>query len=158
VSALFPWTERDLLDRLRDRLQPPDWAYAEHVRYDLPQGSRTADAVAMSLDGGLALHAFEVKTSRGDWLRELADPGKAEVFASRVDYFWVVACDPTHVRYAELPERWGLLVPVGAGLRPVREAVRLRHQPRSGPWNPVDRALVAALLRAQIRALERRPA
>ena len=141
-------TEADLLDRLRARHlrragNGPRWAYATKVRdragFD---ATRTIDAVAMDTwpSSGLALHGFEVKCSRSDWLRELAQPEKAAAFTCRVDYFWIVAPQRV-VRDDELPERWGLLEARGAGLIAAVQAKRLNPL-------PLDRSFVAALLRA----------
>lgn len=160
MAELFAWTERDLLDRLRIRystvrrngsVDSPVWAYAEHVRNDAGfAATRTIDALAMALypGEGLALHAFEVKTSRGDWLRELADPRKAAAFERHVEFFWLV-CPSGVAHYEELPARWGLLVPLGASsLRAVRPALPLRPVvPYSSNLaerrpDPVDRGLV----------------
>ncbi len=167
MTDLWPWTERELLDRLRarhttDRGNGPAWAYAEHVRNDAGHlASRTIDALAMSLypSEGCALHAFEVKCSRADWLRELANPDKARAFEQHVDFFWLLA-PPGVATYEELPEQWGMIAPVGAGLRVTRPAVALRPIVAfgaSGPRpSPIDRGLVVALLRAQIRTVHGR--
>jgi hypothetical protein len=145
-------TERSLLDLLWKRYSTrngngPRWAMAEHVRdragFD---ASRTLDAIVMDTypSSGLALHGFEIKCSRGDWLRELAQPWKAAAFTRWVDYFWVVAA-PGVVQYGplieELPEGWGLMEPRRGNLRAVVRAQRLNPE-------PLDRSFVAALLRA----------
>jgi len=77
-------TEADVLDALRYRHRPPAWAFLEKVRNGTgyQRDARTADAIAMSVwpSRGLTLHGFEVKVVRGDWLRELRDPEKADEF------------------------------------------------------------------------------
>lgn len=90
-----------------------EYAFLTHVRDEAGfSGSRTMDALAMSLwpSRGLALHGFEVKCSRSDWVKELRTPEKAEKLASRCDYWWLVVADPAIVKPGELPEGWGLLV------------------------------------------------
>jgi hypothetical protein len=142
------FTEAQLLDMLRERHvgragNGPRWAFATHVRDKAGfDASRTLDAVAMDTwpSSGLALHGYEVKCSRADWLRELAQPWKAAAFTRWLDFFWVVAA-PKVVRDGELPARWGLLEVHGNGLRSVVGAVRLDPE-------PLDRSFVAALLRA----------
>ena len=54
------------------------------------------------------LSGFEIKTYRGDWLRELKQPGKAEEIAQFCNYWWIVASGP-FVKADELPQPWGLL-------------------------------------------------
>ncbi len=148
------WTERRLLDRLRERHarrhgNGPAWVYMEHVRdragFD---ARRTIDALAMHLwpSKRHALHAFEVKVARSDWLRELANPEKARAWAELVDYFWVVA-PPGVIKVEELPPHWGLLVANrNGGLTPERHPERLGIGDES-----LTRSAVAAMLRAAQR-------
>ena len=75
------WTERDLLDRLRVRHNQnsgngPSWVFMEHVRSHSGFDARsTIDGLAMHLwqSRKHEVHAFEVKVSRSDFRRELAD-------------------------------------------------------------------------------------
>jgi len=137
-------TAAALKARLRERYARPEWAFFDEVRagtgYDL-LGS--ADGIAMNLwpSRGLVLHGFEVKVDRRDWVRELANPAKAETFARRVDYWWLVVSDPSIVKDGELPEGWGLLVPHGERLKVAREAAK---RPTDAA---IDRLFVAVLLR-----------
>jgi hypothetical protein len=154
------YTERILLDMLRERHANTrglaEWLYMEHVRNDAGWYCRTIDAIAMNTfkSKGLALHAYEVKCSRADWLRELAEPTKSQPFLEMVDYLWLVT-GPGIVKIEELPESWGLLLATttGSGLRQKRAADPLRPIVRG--WydkpDPMPRGLVAAMLRAQIR-------
>lgn len=141
------------------RYAPPHWLLLPKVAdasgFD---GSRTIDAVAFGLYGsrGYELHAFEAKASRGDLLRELKDPEKADAFATVADRFYIVAPGPTVARPEDLPANWGLLYvePWGSGVR-VRTAravgAAVRRRVDSGP--PLPRPLVAAMLtRLQKRA------
>jgi hypothetical protein len=57
----------------------------------------------------MALSGFEIKSYRGDWLRELKNPAKAEGIASCCNYWWIVAGNLEIVQTGELPEPWGLL-------------------------------------------------
>ena len=77
--------------------------------------NRHADAIAMSLwpSRGLALHGFEFKASRSDWVRELKDPAKAETIATFCDYWFLVESDREIVKANALPMTWGLLAPKG---------------------------------------------
>jgi hypothetical protein len=124
----------------------PRWAFATHVRDQAGwHASRTLDAVAMDtwMSSGLALHGYEVKVSRSDWLRELAEPAKAEAFLRFVDYFWIAAPKGI-VREGELPDGWGLLETTG-------RALRCSVKARRGESKPLDRSFVASLLRAATR-------
>lgn len=130
-------TEAELLARLHARVAAGN-LYAEQVRYR----GRTADAVwfdATTMDW----HFVEAKTSRADWLRELAQPEKSRPFRQQVDYAWLLA--PADVpRYDEMPERWGLLVPGVSRLYSPRSAVR--HP----SYGKTDREFLAAVVRAAV--------
>jgi hypothetical protein len=154
------WTERALLDRLRVRHgkitgNGPEWAYMEHVRDAAGFfAGTTIDALAMHLwpSRNHEAHAFEVKVSRADFRRELADDcSKSLPWRSWVEFFWITAPADV-VPLEELPERWGLLVPHGKALRVAKPAVRMRPRPAGYlPAADLPRSLVAAMLRAQVR-------
>jgi hypothetical protein len=88
-----------------------EWAFMAQVRDEAGfDATRTLDALAMGLwkSRGFDLHGFEIKCSRSDYLSEIKNPAKAEVFGSRVDYFWIVVADPKIVK-DDLPYGWGLM-------------------------------------------------
>lgn len=96
------------------------WAYFTEVRNQTGFGrgtTRSADAIAMSLwpSRGLALHGFEVKASRADWLREMREPGKSDDFIRYCDHWWLVT-EPGIVEAGELPKTWGHLERRGSKL------------------------------------------
>jgi len=133
----------EIVAALRERFSAPEWA----VLFEVASGTganarRRADAVAMSLwpSRGLELHGVEVKASRSDWLREKAQPEKAEPIFRFMDRWWIVVGDPEIVKPGELPPTWGLLVPRGKSLVAKVEAPKLDPQ-------PVSRSFLAALLR-----------
>ena len=106
------------------------------------QASRRADAVAMNLwPSRMALHGYEIKVSRSDWLRELKRPDKAELVWRFCDYWWLVVSDQSIVKEGELPEGWGLMVPHGKGLRRI---VQAKHVPAESP----SFEFMASMLRA----------
>lgn len=108
---------------------------------------RYADVITMGLwpSRGLWLEGFEIKVSRSDWRRELADPGKADPIASRCDLWWIVA--PRDVVPAtELPESWGLQEWDGRAFHVRKPAVR-NPEPRD-----MNREFLAALLRRACEA------
>lgn len=121
-------SEADLLVRLRARMAPPEYAFFSHVRNatGFSRRVRTADAIAFGLfpSRGLHLHGFEIKSCRGDWLREKRDPEKADEIARYCDFWWVVVGDESVAKVDEVPTTWGLLVPHGQGLRAVKSPTK----------------------------------
>jgi hypothetical protein len=161
------WTERILLDRLRARHarvtgpagNGPQWAYMEHVRsHSGFDAQSTIDALAIHLwrSKQHEVHAFEVKVSRADFRRELAEErAKSAIWREWVEFFWIVAPDNV-VPKDELPEEFGLLVTWRDGLRVVKQAPRLREKPQGWlPCEPIPRPIVASLLRAAVKTAER---
>lgn len=152
-------TERDMLNLLQKRhsatsMNAARYARAEHVRSSTSWSRRTADFIAMDMwpSSGLALHGFEVKCSRSDWLTELRDPSKAEEFKQYMDCWWLVVADKTFVKPGELPEGWGLIALDKRGsLRTVTSAPRLTPA-------PIPKTMLAALLRATARTAHREAA
>lgn len=137
VAKREAWTTPRVIEALRARYAPPAFALLTEV----PDGTgtqkvRTADAIAMSLwpSRGLSLHGFEVKVSRGDWLKELAAPQKAERFWRYCDFWWLVLGDASIAKEVELPPTWGLLVPRGDRLHVAREATLLEPEPIGRPF------------------------
>lgn len=139
-----PLTEGEMLSVLRARFRPPEWAFFTHVPDDTGAGrSRVVDALAMSLwpSHGLTIWGIEVKVSRADWRRELADPATADRFARYCDRWCVAVPDESIVRAGELPDGWGLMVVGSSRSRIVVEpAVRTAEQ--------MPREMLAALLRS----------
>lgn len=150
-------TERDLLDRLHTRYggadpgNLPRYIVAEHVGNDASHhATRAVDAIAVDTwKSALAVHGFEIKCSRSDWLAELRDPSKSAAFIPYCHFWWLVVADRAIVR-DDLPEGWGLLVPHGDGLRAEVEPWK-RRDPAPLPLN-----MVAPMLRSVNRTAERR--
>jgi hypothetical protein len=150
MTTIDRHTEASMLNLLRERHAAksgngPEWAYIEKVR-DAPgfDAQRTADALALSLwqSRGCELHGFEVKVSRADWRRELAQPAKAEGWCTIVDRWWVVAPRGVVPR-DELPATWGLMETGTRGLVVSKQAPLLRETRL-----PIDRGLLVPILRA----------
>jgi len=72
--------------------------------------TRTADAVAVSVwpSRGLYLSGIEIKVSRPDFQKELANPEKADAIQKYCKY-WYVAVPKGLVNEGEVPETWGLI-------------------------------------------------
>lgn len=138
-------TTLQLHDMLRARYAAPEWVLVEELRNGTgySRGRQAyADAVAFNCypSRGLAVHGFEVKASRSDWVRELERPDRAEAWARWCDAWWLVVACPSIVRPGELPAGWGLLVPA-------KEKLKVAVEPAARKGEPFDRAMVAAVLR-----------
>lgn len=105
-------TEFELFQALRPFYPRAEYALLPQTANNTGFGvSRHCDAFALSLwpSRGLATSGFEIKTYRGDWLREMANPAKAEEIAQYCNHWWIVTSGP-FVKSDELPEPWGLKV------------------------------------------------
>lgn len=139
-------TADDIFEAIRNEHPADAWAVLPQLRDGTGwRAGRTADAVAMSLwpSRGLGLHGFEIKVSRGDWLRELKQPAKAESIFTYCDRWWVVIPSAGNIiGDGEIPPTWGLCT-VG----PDRSLTRVVQAPQLEP-KPLDRVFVAAVMRA----------
>lgn len=91
---------------------------------------------------GLSLHGIEVKVSRSDFRREIANGAKAEEVAQYCDYFSIAAPVGT-IPKAELPKAWGLLEVNQQGVLKEVHRPTTKLNPR-----PLTRSFVAALVRS----------
>lgn len=140
--APFLFTEA-LLGRIAARFPPPAWC----VLYEVRDGTgfmtrgRKADALAFGTwpSRGLDIIGFEVKRDRGDWLRELKNPEKAEGIAPYCDSWWLVANEGV-AKADEIPTRWGWMVPTSKGLNVLKPCVTAK--PRA-----VDKVFLASIVR-----------
>lgn len=128
-------------DMLRKRFASPEWALMEEVAPATGGGTRYADAVAMNLwrSRGHQVLGFEIKVSRGDWLRELKKPEKAEDIYRYCDQWWIVAPRGV-VKEGELPVNWGLFELRATGIAQVKAAPQLEPQ-------QLTKAFFASLMR-----------
>jgi transcriptional regulator len=113
-------------DMLQKRYPAPEWALMQEVAPKTGGGTRYADAVAVNLwsSRGHAVHGFEIKVSRSDWLRELKQPEKAEDIFQYCDYWWILAPRGI-VKDGELPPTWGLLELRESGITQIKAAPKL---------------------------------
>jgi hypothetical protein len=104
--------------------------------------TRHADAVAIGIwpSTGHQVHGFEVKVSRGDWLRELKDPSKADGWFEACHGWWL-ATPPDIVKRADLPTGWGHVV-----VKPDGE-IRVSISPEPREVAPLSWSRLAGLLR-----------
>lgn len=143
-------TER-IYQLLADRYSGGEWAYMQEV----PDGTgskknRTADAIAIGLWGKnqKQFHAFEVKSSRSDWTRELEDPDKSASWRGVCSSFWLVAGRGV-AKIEEVPPDWGFLEVSANG-----SSLKLRKQPATVVRPSVSLNVVGAIVR---RALDTLP-
>lgn len=138
-------------EAFNDRYSPPAWALFYEVGDGTgSQKNRSADAIAMSLypSRGLDLYGHEFKANRGDWLKELKNPDKAESIAKFCDYWFIVDTSGGEaVKQEEVPSNWGLLVWNGKTLRMCKKAEKLNPK-------PMNRTFLAGLLRSAHKTVE----
>lgn len=97
---------------------------------------RRIDAVAIGIwkSVGREVHAFELKVSRSDWLRELKQVDKADPFIAICDRFWLVTADASIAKLEEVPACWGWMAATKNGLRVQRPATKLPSDRINMPW------------------------
>jgi hypothetical protein len=142
---------QELMALLRPRYEPPkdalrEWAFFGQVRSE-SWNARTADAIAINLWGsrGKAIHGFELKVSRSDWLKELRQPEKADTIAAYCDFWWLVVADSAIVKDDELPLGWGLLAPTKSG------KLKALQTPKKVEAKPLTRDFLVEICRAAYR-------
>lgn len=108
-----------IIRRLRKRYEPPEWVVlAEFHNATGGAATHRFDALAFNVwpSRGMVRVGLEVKVSRADFARELADHDKRGAIERHChEVYFAVAkgvCEPR-----EVPEPWGLLVEHGDGLR-----------------------------------------
>ena len=111
---------------------------------------RRIDLVAVSVwpSTGLYVDGWEVKSSRGDWLRELRQPEKGARCAAVCDRYWLLTDGEGIARAEEIPDGWGFAVRTSRGIGVIR-------RPGRGPdtWPAKrDPGFVASLVRAAARS------
>lgn len=142
LGKIYQCNAGDVRLALRKRFAAPEWAlFFEVANGTGANASRYADAIGMQLweSRGLGFTGFEIKVRRGDWLKELRDPAKAEEIAQFCRNWYIVAAKGI-VLEDELPELWGLIELDGRGLRVVKKAPELDVVPATIQF-------IAALLR-----------
>lgn len=113
----------------------PEWAALNEMDLAPGYSTRRIDLLmvrAWSGKRGHVRHAIEVKVSRGDLNRELADEAKWRTWWEVVNRCYLAVPASLDVDPDDLPDEWGLYVVGGRGTRKVREAPR--HDP--GPMSP----------------------
>lgn len=128
---------------LQKRFPENEYALMAEVRDKAGHGaSRSADGVAVGLwpSRGLEVIGLEIKSFRGDWLRELKNPAKAENIFQYCDKWYLVTADETVAKLEEIPAAWGWLNCKGSRIMTMKEA------PKCNP-KALDRHFVSAMLK-----------
>lgn len=143
------WTESKVFEQLRHV-----WPSPAHIR--LPQvrngtgfsrrTTRTCDALVASVypSRGLWMAGVEIKVSRSDWKKELADPEKAAEIGKYCRNWWIAAPAGV-VPAAEVPDAWGLVECDARSAQIVKAAPAQECQ-------PPDLLLLCSILRATEKA------
>lgn len=129
--------ERDVLDRLHRRYavtsyEARRYATAAHVPQNPYGAGPIADFIVADCWQGRdqwPLLGFEIKCARSDWLRELADPAKAQAWMRYCTRWYLVTSEPGIVRDGELPAGWGHMQANSRGLLTVKAAPKLHPEP-----------------------------
>lgn len=119
--------------KLLSRFPVGQYSVLQEVRDEAgQQANRSCDAMAFGLwpSRGCLVHGIEVKSNRGDWLREVKAPQKQESIFRYCDHFWLYATNETVVLDpAEIPATWGYMKLKGERVIVVKEAPRLEPIP-----------------------------
>lgn len=139
-----------VLTLLRTWYPPPEWIFVQEVRNGTGhvRNLRSADGIALNTypSRGLTIHGFELKQDRGDWVKELKNPDKAEDGAWKYcNEWWLVVTDKQIVRDGELPRGWGLIAPDEKDKKLKRWVVPTHRKAK-----PMTTRFVAALMRVAI--------
>jgi hypothetical protein len=129
---------------LRNKFPAGEFALLDEVRDAAGfQASRSADAIAYGLwpSRGHEVHGIEIKSFRGDWLKEYKNPQKAESIFKYCDRFWLLATDESVVlNESEIPKNWGYLLIKGDRLKTKKDAPPLKSK-------QLDKSFIGAMLK-----------
>lgn len=103
----------EVREALRKRWPDSDYLVIDEAPDSANRMGRKIDMFVQSLwrSRGFERDAVEIKVSRSDWTRELAEPGKADWWWMHVHRFWLAVPAP-HAKIVypgELPTTWGLI-------------------------------------------------
>jgi len=139
------WTEVEVYDLLKKVFPMPAYTLLPQLRNGVgfvKRPCRTIDAMIVSTwsSHGLWVGGVEIKVSRSDWRRELANPQKADSIQKFCKY-WYVASPPDVIPEGEVPETWGLIHTTAR-----RSVTIVRAAPALEP-EPLDMPLICSMIR-----------
>lgn len=146
--VMGPLDAQELMALLKVRYPAPSWALIPQVGDKTGGWNRCADAIGISCWPclGLAVHGFEIKSHRGDWLREVNDGEKSQAIFRYCDHWWIVVGNDQIVQPGELPPTWGLLVAKGGKLHLMKAAPPLAPE-------PLTKTFIASVLRGALEVV-----
>jgi len=106
-------------------------------------GSRSADFLIMGLwpSRGLNMVGIERKSYRGDWLKELKTPEKAENIYQYCDYWYLLTDNEGVAKIEEIPETWGWMHIDPNG------KLKIHKEPSKLTPLPISRTFLACILK-----------
>lgn len=106
---------------------------------------RWADVLVLGMwpSKGLTLDGYEIKASKADLKKELADPTKHEALAQYCDHWWLLAWDES-VLLDGIPESWGVMITTGSDGERELKVVKKAATREPKPW---PRSFVCSLVR-----------
>lgn len=142
------------LERLiQERHPDPEWAtlleLAKGTGWKSQAGRIDAAAFNCWPSQGYVRHAFECKRTKGDFRRELDNPGKRKWVEEAFNMTWFVTPHGL-VDKSEIPEKWGLLVATKNGDK-LRRVVQATHR----AVGPLREDLALSAMRAMAQKLAR---
>jgi hypothetical protein len=145
-------TSKRIIEWLAEKYKLPQWAlFAEVCDATGDLATRRADAIALSLckqecheQQRVFVRGFEIKVSRNDWLRELADMNKSETMRAYCNE-WILVAPTDVVSLDEIPEGWGWYIPK------IGEMHRFAKRPIYNEDVKLDIDFVASLVRSSAK-------
>jgi len=127
--------KKPIIDILLKKFPASEYALMAEVRDAAGFGaSRSADFLAMGLwpSRGLDMIGIERKSFRGDWLKELKTPEKAENIYQYCDRWYLLTDNENVAKIDEIPINWGWMhINVDGKLKVIKEAPKLSPIPIS---------------------------
>lgn len=115
----------DLFGMVKGAYPQPAWTVLSELRdgTGFSTAGQSCDAMAFGTwpSRGLRIVGFEFKSYRGDWLRELKMPAKAEKFCGYCDEWWLVTGSDNVAKLEEIPPSWGWAIGTQKGLKRVKQ-------------------------------------
>jgi hypothetical protein len=159
-SAPVKVSAADIKAALLKHYAPPSHRVFFEVSNDTgARSKRWIDALAVGIwpSTGHEIVGIEIKISRGDWLREMKQPAKAQElmrFCTR----WYLACPAGMIKADELPATWGMLAYKDGAMRQAVVGKLLDPEPITPGFmmavvrhsNGVDRDLVESIVRERL--------
>ena len=139
-------TAKDVLALLRERYSNAgEWVCASEVQRTTGWSDRRYDFVAMNCwkSNSYKIEVVEIKVSKSDLRRELAEPEKHNVMFDDIDYYSLAAPDKI-IDMAVIPPKWGVYAVVDGKLVVKRRPLALHDE----PCTTLPRAFAASFLRA----------